>query len=205
VQHLGARLGRVVIDDRAGERLPVVARHAGLGIEQVEMARAALHEHRDHRPRLRLEVRPLRRQIEPALLELRPAGSAEESVLVQEPGQGQAADAEGGPGKEVAAGEIAGVVVHGSWLPKSCLHCYFVTRPINCKWEAAGHFGVGIMAIEFEAVYENGVLKPTTVLPLKEHEKVQGTIQTASSLARQTAGMIPRTECGNAGAHRHRP
>jgi predicted DNA-binding antitoxin AbrB/MazE fold protein len=50
------------------------------------------------------------------------------------------------------------------------------------------------MAIEFEAVYENGVLKPTTVLPFREHEKVQGTIQTESSLARQTAGMIPWKE-----------
>ncbi len=29
------------------------------------------------------------------------------------------------------------------------------------------------MAITVEAVYENGVLKPTERLPLKEHEKVQ--------------------------------
>ena len=49
------------------------------------------------------------------------------------------------------------------------------------------------MSIEFEAVYENGTLKPSEPLPLKEHELVHGTIQTAPSIARQTAGMIPWT------------
>lgn len=33
------------------------------------------------------------------------------------------------------------------------------------------------MAITVEAVYENGVLKPTESLPLKEHEKVQVIVQ----------------------------
>jgi predicted DNA-binding antitoxin AbrB/MazE fold protein len=47
------------------------------------------------------------------------------------------------------------------------------------------------MAITVEAVYENGVLKPTQPLPLKEHDKVTITIQPAISLARQTAGMVP--------------
>jgi predicted DNA-binding antitoxin AbrB/MazE fold protein len=47
------------------------------------------------------------------------------------------------------------------------------------------------MAIEFEAVYENGMLKLSQPLPLQEHEKVEGTIQTGRSLASRTAGMIP--------------
>jgi predicted DNA-binding antitoxin AbrB/MazE fold protein len=47
------------------------------------------------------------------------------------------------------------------------------------------------MAITVEAVYEDGVLKPKQPLPLREHERVQVTIQPTVSLARQTAGMIP--------------
>ena len=37
------------------------------------------------------------------------------------------------------------------------------------------------MAITVEAIYENGVLKPTQPLPLKERERVQVTIQSGSS------------------------
>jgi len=37
------------------------------------------------------------------------------------------------------------------------------------------------MAITFEAVYENGVLKPTQPLALKEHEKVRVTVETELS------------------------
>lgn len=33
------------------------------------------------------------------------------------------------------------------------------------------------MALKIEAVYENGVLKPTEPLPLKEHEKVSITLE----------------------------
>jgi predicted DNA-binding antitoxin AbrB/MazE fold protein len=46
------------------------------------------------------------------------------------------------------------------------------------------------MSITFDAIYENGVLKPIEPLALKEHEKVRVTIQVDLSLARQTAGMI---------------
>ena len=42
-----------------------------------------------------------------------------------------------------------------------------------------------------EATYENGVLKPAQPLPLKEHEQVRVTIESASSLVRATAGLIP--------------
>jgi predicted DNA-binding antitoxin AbrB/MazE fold protein len=49
------------------------------------------------------------------------------------------------------------------------------------------------MNITVEATYENGVLRPSQPLPLKDHEKVTVTIQSATSLARQTAGMVPWT------------
>jgi predicted DNA-binding antitoxin AbrB/MazE fold protein len=46
------------------------------------------------------------------------------------------------------------------------------------------------MSLSVEAVYENGVLKPSGPLPLKEHEKVQLTVQAGVSRARQTAGLL---------------
>ena len=46
------------------------------------------------------------------------------------------------------------------------------------------------MAIIVEAVYEDGVLKPTHPLPLPEHERVQVTVQKPISRARQTAGLM---------------
>ncbi len=50
------------------------------------------------------------------------------------------------------------------------------------------------MTLTVEAIYENGVLKPAQPLPLKEHEKVQLTIHTATTRAEQTAGVIPCTD-----------
>jgi predicted DNA-binding antitoxin AbrB/MazE fold protein len=47
--------------------------------------------------------------------------------------------------------------------------------------------------ITVEAVYENGVLKPAQPLPLKEHEKVQITIEPELSWAKRTAGMLQWT------------
>ena len=46
------------------------------------------------------------------------------------------------------------------------------------------------MAITIEAVYENGVLKPAQPLPLHEHEKVQITVQAATSRVRRTSGLM---------------
>ena len=61
-RHLGAGLGGVVVLDRrrgtAGRRS---LRQLRLGVEQVDVARPALHEQRDHRPRPRRMVRRLRR------------------------------------------------------------------------------------------------------------------------------------------------
>lgn len=46
------------------------------------------------------------------------------------------------------------------------------------------------MSLTFEAVYENGVLKPVQPLPLKEHEKVRVTVQTSASWVEETRGII---------------
>ena len=46
------------------------------------------------------------------------------------------------------------------------------------------------MILTVEAIYENGVLKPTQPLPLREHERVQITVQTPSNWVQETAGMI---------------
>ena len=47
------------------------------------------------------------------------------------------------------------------------------------------------MPITVEAIYENGVLKPSQPLPLAEHEKVTIQIVPAVTVARQTAGLVP--------------
>lgn len=44
--------------------------------------------------------------------------------------------------------------------------------------------------LEIEAVYENGVLKPTRPLPLEERQRVHITIQFKTSRIRQSAGLI---------------
>ena len=46
------------------------------------------------------------------------------------------------------------------------------------------------MTLTVEATYENGVLKPHQPLPLKEHEKVQVTIQGKMSPIMQAAGIM---------------
>jgi predicted DNA-binding antitoxin AbrB/MazE fold protein len=52
------------------------------------------------------------------------------------------------------------------------------------------------MPFTIEAIYENGVLRPSQPLPLKEHDRVRVTlhtpaeIQTAVERVRATAGLI---------------
>ncbi len=46
------------------------------------------------------------------------------------------------------------------------------------------------MTITVEAVYENGVLRPTEPLPLKEHEKVTVTIEPATNWVKATTGIL---------------
>jgi predicted DNA-binding antitoxin AbrB/MazE fold protein len=46
------------------------------------------------------------------------------------------------------------------------------------------------MPITVEAVYEDGVLKPIRPLPLKEHERVQVTVQTPPPDIVQAQGIL---------------
>ena len=46
------------------------------------------------------------------------------------------------------------------------------------------------MTITIEATYENGMLKLTQPLPLKEHQRVRITVETEASWVRRTQGMI---------------
>ena len=46
------------------------------------------------------------------------------------------------------------------------------------------------MILTVEAIYENGVLKPTQPLPLREHERVQITVHTSSNWVQETAGIL---------------
>jgi predicted DNA-binding antitoxin AbrB/MazE fold protein len=46
------------------------------------------------------------------------------------------------------------------------------------------------MALTIEAVYESGVLKPSQPLPLKEHERVQITIQSRPSNLADLYGLM---------------
>jgi predicted DNA-binding antitoxin AbrB/MazE fold protein len=46
------------------------------------------------------------------------------------------------------------------------------------------------MSITVEAIYENGVLKPTQPLPLAEHEKVRVTVEQGESPVLRAYGII---------------
>jgi predicted DNA-binding antitoxin AbrB/MazE fold protein len=50
--------------------------------------------------------------------------------------------------------------------------------------------GTCLMSITVEATYENGVLKPTKPLPLKEHDKVQITVHVQTGPIVQAYGII---------------
>jgi predicted DNA-binding antitoxin AbrB/MazE fold protein len=55
----------------------------------------------------------------------------------------------------------------------------------------AGEFA---MAITVEAVCEDGVLKPAEPLPLKEHARVQLTVQPSTSRATEISGELRCTD-----------
>jgi predicted DNA-binding antitoxin AbrB/MazE fold protein len=46
------------------------------------------------------------------------------------------------------------------------------------------------MTLTVEAVYENGVLKPTQPLPLDEHQRVRLTIEPRRNWVHETAGIL---------------
>jgi predicted DNA-binding antitoxin AbrB/MazE fold protein len=50
------------------------------------------------------------------------------------------------------------------------------------------------MAITVDATYENGVLKPSRPLSLREHQQVQITIAETADWVSRTRGIIPCTD-----------
>ncbi len=46
------------------------------------------------------------------------------------------------------------------------------------------------MPVTVEAIYENGALKLSQPLPLREHQRVQVTVHIGPTLAERTAGMM---------------
>jgi len=46
------------------------------------------------------------------------------------------------------------------------------------------------MNITFEAIYENGILRPEHPLPLREHEKVRVTVQPNTNSVEETYGIL---------------
>jgi predicted DNA-binding antitoxin AbrB/MazE fold protein len=46
------------------------------------------------------------------------------------------------------------------------------------------------MTLQAQATYDDGVLKPSAPLPLREHQKVELVIQAEPSWAERTAGML---------------
>jgi predicted DNA-binding antitoxin AbrB/MazE fold protein len=51
-------------------------------------------------------------------------------------------------------------------------------------------FGRFAMPLTIEAIYENGVLKPTEPLPFQEHEKVQVTVHSRVSKLADAYGIM---------------
>jgi len=49
------------------------------------------------------------------------------------------------------------------------------------------------MTLTVQAIYENGMLRLTEPLPLKENEKVRVTIEAEGTLAQRTAGLLQWT------------
>jgi predicted DNA-binding antitoxin AbrB/MazE fold protein len=56
------------------------------------------------------------------------------------------------------------------------------SKTTNCR-------GQSTMPYTVEAIYENGILKLTQPLPLKEHERVRVTIQPRSNWVQETHGI----------------
>src|SRR4029077_6170701 len=100
------------------QRLSGVFHQRGLRIERVHVTDAAAHEQRNHRRRTRLEMRRLRCvRIEPGRLRIARGRMddvvGQEPVLIQQVGQGDAADPAAGPEQELASRPASLAGVHG--------------------------------------------------------------------------------------------
>ncbi len=62
-----------------------------------------------------------------------------------------------------------------------------VTKPASHSINS----GTRIMALEVEAIYVGGILKPAQPLPLREHQRVMITVREEAPQARISYGLIP--------------
>ena len=103
-EDLGGGLGEVVVFDLSGETLAVILRQHRLRVEEVHLRGTTHHEERDHRLRLAGEMLGFGEQVE---LRIGPEGGfhrrAEESILLQERGEGERAKSEAARLEEMAA------------------------------------------------------------------------------------------------------
>src|SRR5262249_54657403 len=75
------------------------------------------------------------------------------------------------------------VPLSASYSPSGVRGTMVVVRPCPPS-------GIGRMTITVEATYENGVLRPSQPLPLKEHEKVRVTVETKANWVEATYGIL---------------
>ena len=99
---LAAGTGGIVVFDLAGEFLAVELHQLQLRIKEIHVTRPALHKHGDHGLGLPEAVRHLRLEVE--MLRRGAFRSRQQTLLLQQRGQGNAADAIGGAVKDGAAG-----------------------------------------------------------------------------------------------------
>ena len=91
---------------------PVVFGQLGLGVEQVDVRRPAVHEHRDHRRRLRGEVRGLRLEVHRQVLARLPGRLGQQPLLAQQVHQGERPDPEGGVRQEGTTARVRRINPH---------------------------------------------------------------------------------------------
>ena len=82
------------VNDVATVLGPMMFGQLGLGVEQVDVRRPAVHEHRDHRRRLRSEVRRLRLEIKRQVLAGLLGRLGQQPLLTEQVRQGKRPDAE---------------------------------------------------------------------------------------------------------------
>ena len=113
--HFPAGPRGIVIFHFAGKVLAIVLRQHGFRIEEIHVARAALHEHGNHRLRLAKGVGGFREIVK--MLALAEPGVREQALLLEQQGEGDGAQPVI-PGEELSAGKswTSGWVFHGHSL-----------------------------------------------------------------------------------------
>ena len=104
-KNLAALLDHVVKVDLTGEILHMVLGQLRLGVTQVHVTRAPLHEHRDHRRRLRPVNRRTWLKVKNTALQRGLGRCSQQTLLLHQGCHCQSAEPECLPGKEIATSE----------------------------------------------------------------------------------------------------